>query len=539
LRHPTRHRGAPTHTSCDASEQSPPLTADSEFRVTFRSTLVSSRKVCKLAWVHHDTGELVQMDSILPTEDVKIDTFIGHQFSLKIDRKREWIITITGPGTWIVNSAGVNFEPPQDRCKQSTELYHTDSPLDRLHSINELATDSLPVRFRNLCAHDIALWFDDNAGTGGIFNGLIKPGKDMLGNSYPGHSFCFTHPESDQGCNGSLKRVVVSKMLYTHAYDDGSGAGWWPHEMQSRWNAEILANEQYHSQTGRHWLTYWPRDPPVLKMLPSGSVGSILVVRTSTPLQPAPFDMPDPGALRLQVLAQKPRAFSIEQFLSIDEVAHIVAYGVADEEAFTAAAEMKQSAASSGSTSQHAQRSSDWDPAKQDDGPFRQDGQSTELPAAIPEDSRSTWIRRDASPIIERVFTRAADLLGIDASLLTHDKNAEMMQLVHYLPGDRHESHYDWQVERKGGGATRFITLLLYLSNPILGGETTFPRAEHKVDGNHVPLIVHPRTGGAVLLYNLLQDGNTDELALLEMLPVLYGEKWLAKIRIHDSMVHE
>ena len=39
---------------------------------------------------------------------------------------------------------------------------------------------------------------------------------------------------------------------------------------------------------------------------------------------------------------------------------------------------------------------------------------------------------------------------------------------------------------------------------------------------------VHPGKGSAVLFYNLLEDGNGDDLALHAALPVKQGEKWLA-----------
>lgn len=37
-----------------------------------------------------------------------------------------------------------------------------------------------------------------------------------------------------------------------------------------------------------------------------------------------------------------------------------------------------------------------------------------------------------------------------------------------------------------------------------------------------------PKKGSAVLFYNLLEDGNGDDLALHAALPVRSGEKWLA-----------
>ena len=47
---------------------------------------------------------------------------------------------------------------------------------------------------------------------------------------------------------------------------------------------------------------------------------------------------------------------------------------------------------------------------------------------------------------------------------------------------------------------------------------------------------VHPGKGAAVLFYNLLEDGNGDDLALHAALPVLQThEKWLANYWVWDK----
>jgi prolyl 4-hydroxylase len=45
---------------------------------------------------------------------------------------------------------------------------------------------------------------------------------------------------------------------------------------------------------------------------------------------------------------------------------------------------------------------------------------------------------------------------------------------------------------------------------------------------------VHPGKGNAILFYNILEDGNVDDLALHAALPVGQGEKWLANVWIWD-----
>ena len=103
---------------------------------------------------------------------------------------------------------------------------------------------------------------------------------------------------------------------------------------------------------------------------------------------------------------------------------------------------------------------------------------------------------------------------------------------------------------RRGGGAAltrthattlpplaRFITLLLYLNDPVSGGQTAFPKAADQASPDGAaPLVLHPGAGSAVLFYNMLPDGNADDLTLHAALPVLTGEKWLANFWIWDPV---
>jgi hypothetical protein len=100
-----------------------------------------------------------------------------------------------------------------------------------------------------------------------------------------------------------------------------------------------------------------------------------------------------------------------------------------------------------------------------------------------------------------------------------------LLLLLLLLPFQFYNSHHDWSVEDY---ASRYLTLLLYLTDQDTadaGGETAFPKADLKV---------HPGKGSAVLFYNILEDGNVDDLSLHAALPVGQGEKWLANVWIWD-----
>jgi prolyl 4-hydroxylase len=144
-------------------------------------------------------------------------------------------------------------------------------------------------------------------------------------------------------------------------------------------------------------------------------------------------------------------------------------------------------------------------------------------------------VPRSSSDIIDGIYRRAADLLQIDESLLTSDKNAEDLQVVHYTQGQRYDSHHDWGVS--GYPNSRFLTLLMYLTDQPsaqAGGETSFPKG----GSDHQGFKVRPRKGHAVLFYNLLEDGNGDDFALHAALPPIEGEKWLANFWVWDPKLH-
>lgn len=149
--------------------------------------------------------------------------------------------------------------------------------------------------------------------------------------------------------------------------------------------------------------------------------------------------------------------------------------------------------------------------------------------------SRNAWLSRDRSPILDTIARRAANTLLLDESILVGSRNAEHMQVVHYVNGQRYDSHHDWGVA--GRPESRYITMLFYLTNqsdPGAGGETSFPKAQ--AGGSHAGIKVKPVKGSSVIFYNLLPDGNGDDLALHAALPVSRGEKWLANYWIWDPI---
>jgi prolyl 4-hydroxylase len=157
--------------------------------------------------------------------------------------------------------------------------------------------------------------------------------------------------------------------------------------------------------------------------------------------------------------------------------------------------------------------------------------------------SRNTWLKRNVNDITETIFHRTADLLRIEESLFQTDTMVEEMQLVKYEKGQKYDSHHDWGVS--GYPESRCITVLLYLNDmpsAESGGETSFPKARleslppgmmtSEIRGTGVKVL--PKKGQAMMFYNLLEDGNGDDLSLHAAMPVHEGVKWLANFWVWD-----
>jgi prolyl 4-hydroxylase len=143
--------------------------------------------------------------------------------------------------------------------------------------------------------------------------------------------------------------------------------------------------------------------------------------------------------------------------------------------------------------------------------------------------SRNGWLRRSASPTLERIYKRFGDVLGIDHELLSSNKNAEELQVVRYQQSQEYAPHHDFGDD--GTPEQRFLTLLLYIQLPDKGGATSFPKA---ADGRGLQVV--PARGDAVLFYSMLPDGNADDLALHAGMPIHEGEKWVCNLWVWDPV---
>ena len=312
-------------------------------------------------------------------------------------------------------------------------------------------------------------------------------------------------------------------------------------EMYDSWLKTMKYNEYYLNMTGRSYLANYLRPPPQHYMWRGeyfGQTHSIITQETHFIMEPPPDqlqpitvqgkkrrftkDAPrilakyrdqEPLNLTLRVISVVPRTFQIDNFLSPIEVDHITEL----------ASGIKLSLSGTGES----------DP----------DGNAIKAEETVSSvkktrTSYNSWVKRERSPIIDAIYRRAADLLKIDEALLRQREKGEVperddhlttlaedLQLVNYKETQEYTSHHDFGYSRIGkeSQGARFATLLLYLNEGMIGGETSFPRYVNAESFRE--LKVTPEAGKAILFYSQLPDGNLDDFSQHAAQPVIDGEK--------------
>ncbi len=130
--------------------------------------------------------------------------------------------------------------------------------------------------------------------------------------------------------------------------------------------------------------------------------------------------------------------------------------------------------------------------------------------------SQGMFFRIGETPLIQRIEKRLSKLLELPID------HGEGLQILHYLPSQEYEPHYDWFDPNQPGfaavtkrGGQRVASVVMYLNTPEEGGGTDFP---------NLGLTVTALRGSAV--YFAYETG--DEASLHAGLPVIRGEKWIA-----------
>ncbi|KAL4281911.1 hypothetical protein GQ457_03G030860 [Hibiscus cannabinus] len=153
--------------------------------------------------------------------------------------------------------------------------------------------------------------------------------------------------------------------------------------------------------------------------------------------------------------------------------------------------------------------------------------------------SSGMFLRRGQDKIIRDIEKRIADYTFIPI------EHGEGLQVLHYEVGQKYDAHFDYFLDEfntKNGGQ-RMATMLMYLSDVEVGGETIFPAAKGNISA--VPwwnelsecgkqgLAVKPKMGDALLFWSMRPDATLDPSSLHGGCRVITGNKWSSTKWMH------
>lgn len=438
-------------------------------------------------------------------QDTRFFDFTVHDYTDSLEIYDDSAVRHLGKSKDSTASPSSSMTAPPD-IKAAVQQQRGDGRMHPRVKVIPQRSTSVGAKFKSLYPKALNIWYDD--GGDGVPQGQLGPGKETTTNTYEGHIFYFTETGDKSRKRVATVKISAKKPFYTvrGSHTDEELRRLLPNGVFDLAMAEQAYIATYRERTGIDWRHFYgkdgPRAPPSLFMHPADYVGQTIKVQSPEGYWSCNRSAPEchsftPVEMTLEVVSVAPRAYIIERFLSDYEADAIVAH-----------AKTKVASSTVGNA---------------DGGGVRVSETRT---------SRNTWIPRTESPITETLFVRASHLLNVDEKLLTRDRNAEDLQVVHYKPGQKYDAHHDWGVN--GYPESRYITLLLYLNDlpdTESGGETAFPKAGK--DGA-TGIKVAPKRGSALLFYSLLPDGNGDDLSLHAALPVVKGEKWLANFWVWD-----
>jgi len=421
-----------------------------------------------------------------------------------------------------------------------------------------LSFTGFAAKFINLSPNPVLLHWDGKGGqhSSQQLVGRLEPFESLGTATTPGQSFSVS-PLWDQSL--ALQRWIVTIDDAVLVYKDTSKKGssmetttdQWTIQEQQLYHMQLINLEfakHYMIASRRTWLAHFPRPFPVHPLLPADYVGQTY---NAAAANDADSDDNDNVLKKrtVKVLSVTPRVLEIENFLTKQECFHLIqmaqSRGMHGSTLYTGGGTGIEEATATATT----MIASDNNVQQQLYG--RRD--------TATRSSTNTWLERDTNYTTDQIYRRAAKLLNMNESLLqqqqhahfddqhyaeedqydaTRHSMAESLQVVRYEPGQEYTAHHDFVYPsiRHRYQPTRYATLLLYLNDDYDGGETNFPRAINPT--NHDGITVTPRQGKAVLFYNILPDGNVDDLSQHRSLPVTKGEKWLANLWIWDPVIN-
>jgi len=360
--------------------------------------------------------------------------------------------------------------------------------------------NALGAKFRNFRNERLYKYWD-NGSPEGVYNGFIEPLGFGATNTYVGHTFIYRDKKWPDGKEITRHTMENGKNIYIIPPVEE-----WVKDTKEykRTMEEKAFMEEYYERTGQPWLAEYERGPTLLPIWESRYVGQEHLVSSEYgyvncgPMKAKPHCVEEgPVNITLYVASTQPKVLIIPNLMSFFEADHILKL---------AKPRMGRSSVGNGAAA------------------FKSETRT----------SKTAWLRRTDTDVMNHIFSRFADVLNIPNDILTHDKVAENLQIVEYQNSQEYAPHHDFGSD--GKIESRYATLLLTISDvPELenvhdaGGHTGFPKAY-----NGRGLRVRPPKGSGVLFYSLLEDGNGDDFSLHAGMPVLVGTKYICNLWVWD-----
>jgi prolyl 4-hydroxylase len=356
------------------------------------------------------------------------------------------------------------------------------------------------AKFRSFWPRALEMRWDDGT-PDGVYSGGIKSMGYSATNTYTGHVFKFHEKRGKKELVKAFTMNDNGQLYIIHPEDTRKGKRVKASKDYKDTMAEFKFAGEYYEEHGIPWLSKYPRNPPVLNIWPADRLGQSHHVFSShgfftcdpekSGSKNCQLDAKVP--LKIECVSTSPKVFVIENLMSEFEATWIKAAG--EKVIHRSTVGTGDSAYTSKTrTSEHG------------------------------------WLTRSQSKVLDGIFARFADALGIEDARLHHNKNAENLQVVRYLDGQEYTPHHDFGYT--GKAEQRFLTLLLYIDIPEEGGGTSFPKA-HGGRG----LKIKPPRGSGVLFYSMKRDGNSDDFSLHSGMRVLRGNKWICNLWVWDPKV--
>uniref|UniRef100_F1L319 procollagen-proline 4-dioxygenase n=1 Tax=Ascaris suum TaxID=6253 RepID=F1L319_ASCSU len=139
--------------------------------------------------------------------------------------------------------------------------------------------------------------------------------------------------------------------------------------------------------------------------------------------------------------------------------------------------------------------------------------------------SKSAWLKPHEHEVVDRFNKR------LDMATNLEMETAEELQIQNYGVGGHYDPHFDCaRKEEKNafkelGTGNRVATILVYMTEPEIGGGTVF---------TEVKTSVACTKNAALFWYNLLRSGEVDMRSRHAACPVLTGVKWVTNKWIHE-----